>query len=300
MIDLSVSIGNLKMKNPVMLASGVWDLDYTKIIDFNKMGGVIYKGVSLNPKEGNPPPRICEIPCGLINSIGLENEGIEFFNREILPEIKKYDTEIIVNIFGETVEEFAEITSKVKDVSAIEVNISCPNVSEGGIIFGRDPDMVYKITKAVCEGTELPVIVKLTPVTEALIETVECVIEAGADAITGFNTYPGMAIDIEKGKPMLPRKSGGVSGPCIKPLTLLKIYKILDSTDVQIIGSGGIYNWKDALEYLYLGVKAVQIGSAIFNNPLAPVDIINNINKYLIEKKCNSLDDLSKRGDIYE
>lgn len=297
MIDLSVSFGGIELKNPVILASGVWDLPYKDVIDFNKLGGVIYKGISLKPREGNPPPRLTETPCGVINSIGLANKGVENFNKEILPCLKKYNTSIFVNIFGETIEEFSRISQMIMDVSGIEVNISCPNVKKGGVSFGREPETAYEVTKAVCENTYLPVIVKLTPTACDIVKVAKACLDAGASAITAVNTFPGIVIDIENGKPLLKNIVGGVSGPAIKPQALYKVYQISREVNIPIIGSGGITDFKDVLEYLLAGATAIQLGSVIFNNPLAPMDIIDNIIKYMKDKGYRNLKDIRKSID---
>lgn len=297
MIDLSVNFAGLKLKNPVILASGVWDLPYTKIIDFKKLGGVIYKGLSLMPKEGNPPPRITEIPCGVINSIGLANKGIKVFNREVLPELKELGTEVFLNIFGESIEEFSKISSLIRDVSGIEVNISCPNVEKGGVYFGRDPETAYQVTKAVCENTDLPVIVKLTPAASDIVVVAEACQEAGACAITAVNTFPGLVIDIDSGKPLFERVVGGVSGPAIKPLALYKVYEVSSNVGIPVIGSGGIGNYEDVLEYFFAGATAIQLGSVIFNNPLAPIEIVDNITKYAEEKGYSNLKEIRRCVD---
>jgi len=292
LIDLSVKINSLELKNPLLLASGVWDLPYTKIIDFKRLGGVICKGVSLKPKEGNPPPRIAETPCGIINSIGLENKGLKIFKSEILPELKKLETPIFVNIFGESIEEFKVISSEIKGVAGLEINISCPNVDKGGENFGRNPKMVFLITKAVCRETELPVIVKLTPSFENIEETAQAAREGGATAVTVSNSFPGFVIDIEKKKPLFKRVKGGLSGPAIKPLALYNVYKIKNAVDIPIIGSGGIADYKDVIEYLIAGASAVQLGSIIFNNPLAPIEILDNLVCWLKKKDCKRLKDI--------
>jgi len=295
LLDLSVKLGPLELKNPIILASGVWDFPYTKIIDFKRLGGVVCKGVSLKPKEGNPPPRITETPCGVINSIGLENKGLEYFEREILPELKKLRTHIFVNIFGESVEEFKKVASKIKEVAGLEVNISCPNVSRGGDKFARDPKIVFSITKAVCEETELPVIVKLTPSIENIEETAQAAKEGGAMAVTASNTFPGLVIDIERKKPLFKRITGGLSGPAIKPLALYNVYKIKNAVDIPIIGSGGIADYRDVLEYLIAGAAAVQLGSIIFNNPLAPIEILDNLECWIREKGYENLKEVNKK-----
>ncbi len=295
MIDLSTKLGSLELQNPVLLASGVWDFPYTKIIDFKRLGGVICKGVSLLPKEGNPPPRITETPCGLINSIGLENKGFLHFECEILPELKKLGTHVFVNIFGESIEEFKEIASKIKEVAGFEVNISCPNVSKGGEKFGKDPKMVFSITKAVCGETDLPVIVKLIPSIENIEETAQAAKEGGAMAVTASNTFPGLVIDIERKEPLFKRITGGLSGPAIKPLALYNVFRIKNSVDIPIIGSGGISDYKDVLEYLIAGASAVQLGSIIFNNPLAPIEILDNLVCWMREKGYKNLKDVNKK-----
>jgi len=295
LIDLSVKINSIKLKNPVLLASGVWDLPYAEIIDFKRMGAVICKGVSLKPKKGNPPPRITETPCGVINSIGLENKGLEHFKSEILSRLQNLGTPIFANIFGESIEEFKKISSAIGEVAGLEVNISCPNVGKGGKDFGRDPKMVFSVTRAVCEETELPVIVKLTPSFENIEETAQAAKEGGASAVTASNTFTGLAIDIDNKKPLFKRVTGGLSGPAIKPLALYNIYKIKNAVDIPIIGSGGIADYKDVLEYLIAGATAVQLGSIIFNNPLAPIEILDNLECWLAEKGYKKLEDLKKK-----
>jgi dihydroorotate dehydrogenase (NAD+) catalytic subunit len=295
LIDLKVELGPLLLQNPVLLASGVWDLPYTKIIDIKRLGGVVCKGVSLLPKEGNPPPRITETPCGLINSIGLENKGLENFNAEILPEMKKLKVPLFVNIFGESIEEFKKIASKIKGVEGIEVNVSCPNVERGGESLGGDPKTVFSITKAVCEETELPVIVKLTPNAANIEETAEAAEEGGATAVTASNTFSGLVIDIDKREPLFERVTGGLSGPAIKPLALYNVYKIKRAVGIPIIGSGGIADYRDVLEYLIAGASAVQLGSIIFNNPLAPIEILDNLKYWLKEMGYNNLQDVNKK-----
>lgn len=295
MVDLSTKFGSLELKNPVLLASGVWDFPYAKIIDFKRLGGVICKSVSLKPKVGNPPPRITETPCGVINSIGLENKGFENFISEILPEARKLGTPIFANIFGDSIEEFKKIASKINGVEGIEVNISCPNVDKGGENFGGDPKTVFSITKAVCEETELPVIVKLTPTAANIEETAEAAKEGGAMAVTASNTFPGLVIDIERKEPFFKRVSGGLSGPAVKPLALYNVYRIKNAVDIPIIGSGGIAGYKDVLEYLIAGASAVQLGSIIFNNPLAPIEILDNLQCWLKENGCKNLKDVNKK-----
>jgi dihydroorotate dehydrogenase (NAD+) catalytic subunit len=294
LIDLSVSFNSIKLKNPIILASGVWDIPYSEIIDFNKLGGIVYKGVSLKKRLGNPVPRITETPCGAINSIGLANEGIENFNKEVLPRLKDFNTAIFINIFGETIEEFSRISEKVRDVNGIEVNISCPNVKKGGIFFGINPETAYNVTEAVYKNTDLPVIVKLTPAASNIIEIAKACKDAGASVLTACNTFQGLVIDIENKKPLFKKIVGGVSGPAIKPLALYRVYQICKDLDIPIIGSGGIINYKDVIEYMIAGARAIQLGSVIFNNPLAPMEIIDNIVRYLKDNGYNKIEDVRK------
>lgn len=292
MDDLSVRLGSLELKNPILLASGVWDFPYMEIIDFNKLGGVICKGVSLNPKEGNQPPRITETSCGVMNSIGLENKGLDYFNSETLPELQNLRTRVLVNIFGESLDDFSKISSGIKGVDGLEVNISCPNVKEGGENFGKDPEMVFSVTEAVVKETELPVVVKLTPSVVSIEETAQAAKEGGAVAVTASNTFPGLVMDIERKKPLFERITGGLSGPAIKPLALYNVYKITNSVDIPVIGSGGIVGYKDVIEYLIAGASAVQLGSVVFNNPLAPIEILDKLNIWMDEKGYNDFSEL--------
>ena len=290
MIDLSVNIAGITMNSPVILASGTcgWGIEYKGLIDFSKVGAITTKGISLKPREGNPPPRIAETPCGMLNSIGLENPGIDKFNNT-LSEIKALDTKVIVNIFGESIDEIMKLTEKIKDVDGIELNISCPNVEKGGMAFGKSPEVTRELVRGIKSITEIPLIVKLTPNTDSILDVAISAEESGADCLSLVNTYIGTLIDIEKRKPILGKISGGLSGPAIKPLALYTIIKIREAVKIPIIGMGGIVNWKDAVEFLMAGANAIAIGTALFSNPEAPEKIYDGLKKYLEEKKIRSI-----------
>jgi len=290
MTDLSINIANIRMKSPIILASGTcgWGLEYKGIIDFNKVGAITTKGISLNPKQGNPPPRIMETPCGMLNSIGLENPGVDEFIKS-LPDIKKLKTKIIVNLFGSTIKEIVRLAKKIKDVDGLELNISCPNVEKGGMEFGKSPEITEKLVKEIKFRTNIPLIVKLTPNTDRILEVALAAEESGADCLSLVNTYTGTMIDIEKRKPALGKISGGLSGPAIKPLAIYTLIKIRKAVKIPIIGIGGITNWKDALEFLIAGANAIGVGTVLFTNPLAPQEIFDGLKKYLEENKIYSI-----------
>lgn len=282
---MAVDIGGLKIKNPVMTASGTFGYgeEYAPYCDISRLGAVIVKGVSLEPRAGNPPPRIIETPCGMLNAIGLENPGVKIFIKEKLPFFKQFDIAVIVNVFGETLDEYkqvVEILSDTDGVHGLEINISCPNVKRGGIVFGTDPDMAYEVTKALKGITDLPVIVKLTPNVTDVCVIAESVQEAGADAISLINTLTGMSVDIEQRNPHLKNITGGLSGPAIKPVALRMVWQVVKRVTVPVIGIGGITSARDALEFMIVGARAVQIGTANFINPGAAVDIIDGIEDY--------------------
>ncbi len=290
MIDLSVNIANIKMNSPIILASGTcgWGIEYKGLIDFKKVGAITTKGISLNPREGNLPPRIAETPCGMLNSIGLENPGIDEFNNTF-SEIKALGTKIIVNIFGESIGEILKLTEKVRDVDGIELNISCPNVEKGGMEFGKSPEITGELVKGIKSITEIPLIVKLTPNTDRILDVAISAEESGADCLSLVNTYIGTLIDIEKKRPILGKLSGGLSGPAIKPLALYTLIRVRKVVKIPIIGMGGIMDWKDAVEFLMAGANAIAIGTVLFSNPKAPEKIYDGLKKYLEEKKIHSI-----------
>ncbi|NTW16153.1 MAG: dihydroorotate dehydrogenase [Syntrophaceae bacterium] len=288
--------GGLTIKNPVMAASGTFGYgeEYAPYYDINRVGAVIVKGVSLEPRAGNPPPRIMETPCGMLNAIGLENPGVEIFIKEKLPFLREYNTAVIVNVFGETLDEYkrvAEIVSETEGVHGLEINISCPNVNKGGIVFGTDPNMAYEITKEVKSATDLPVIVKLTPNVTDICVIAESVQAAGADAISLINTLTGMSVDIDQRIPHLANITGGLSGPAIKPIALRMVWQVAKKVTVPVIGVGGITSARDAMEFLIVGARAVQIGTAHFINPHAAVNIVEGMADYFVEHEIRDVNE---------
>ncbi len=284
--DLSVSIGRLKLKNPVMTASGTFGYgeEYAPFVDLNRLGAVVVKGLSLEPRLGNPPPRIMETPSGMLNAVGLQNIGVKAFIAEKLPFLRRYDTAVVANIFGETLEEYrrlAGILDKTEGVSALEVNISCPNVKKGGIAFGARPELAAEVTRAVREETALPVIVKLTPNVTDITEIALAAEEAGADALSLINTLTGMSVDIEKRRPRLANVTGGLSGPAVRPIALRMVWQAVQAVGIPVIGIGGIAAASDALEFIIAGAAAVQVGTANFVNPSCTMEILDGIGRYL-------------------
>jgi dihydroorotate dehydrogenase (NAD+) catalytic subunit len=295
--DLRVKIGDLELKNPVLTASGTFGYgrEFSSLIDLNLLGGIVVKGVSLKPREGNPPPRIVETPCGMLNAIGLANVGLENFLKEKLPWLKGLNTAVIVNIYGHTVEEYGAVAaglSGVKGISAIEVNISCPNVDQGGMAFGTDPEMSAKVTECVVKETDKPVIVKLSPNVTDIRKIAVAAEDAGADALSLTNTLTGMAIDIEKRVPKLANITGGLSGPAIRPVTLFMVHQVVRAVKIPVIGVGGIVDYRDALEFLIAGARAIQIGTANFVNPRASLDIIEGLRIFCQDKGIDRIEDL--------
>ncbi|NMD04254.1 MAG: dihydroorotate dehydrogenase [Deltaproteobacteria bacterium] len=295
-MSMSVKIGTLKLKNPVMTASGTFGYggEYADYVDLNKLGAIVVKGLSLKPRAGNPPPRIMETPSGMLNAVGLQNIGVHTFIEEKLPILRKYDTNVIANIYGETYDEYKKVAQKLtsaKGVHALEVNISCPNVRKGGLSFGADPKSAAAVTRKVKEVTGLPVIVKLTPNVTDITAIAAAVEKAGADAISLINTLTGMSVDIFTRRPHLKNVTGGLSGPAIKPVALRMVWQVLQKISIPVIGIGGIMNAEDALEFLILGAKAVQIGTANFINPQATIEIIAGIERYM---ELNGIKNISK------
>ncbi|RLI48298.1 MAG: dihydroorotate dehydrogenase, partial [Candidatus Thorarchaeota archaeon] len=260
----------------------------------NKLGGIVVKGTSLKPKRGNPPPRLAEVPCGLLNAIGLENIGVEKFIKEKLPFLKRFDTKIIVNIFGFTVEEYAILAEKLDNVGidALEINVSCPNIEAGGKSFGTDPEMVSKITKAVREKTNLPLFVKLPPQVTDIVILAKAAVSSGADGVSLINSFPAMAIDIHTRKPKLGNVTGGLSGPCLKPIALKMVWEVVKTLSIPVMGIGGIMTAEDALEYLIAGAKAIQIGTANFLNPFTAIEVTEGIKNYLKNYNLKDINNL--------
>lgn len=284
-----MELAGIKLNNPVMVASGTFGYgkEYSELIDLNKLGAVITKSVSLNPREGNPPPRICETSSGMLNSIGLQNEGIKKFIEEQLPFLSKYSTPVIVNIAGETEVEFVElakILSKEPVVKGLELNISCPNVKSGGMQFGCSPTGTEEIVKAVRKATDLPLIVKLTPNVTDIAQIAKSAVNAGADAISLINTLLGMAVDVKAKKFKLATKTGGLSGPAIKPVAVRMVWQVAQAVKVPIIGIGGIMSVEDALEFIMVGASAIQVGTGNFTDAQTALKIIEGLKTYNLKE----------------
>ena len=295
--NIRVNIGGIELKNPVMTASGTFGYarEFERLVDLNRLGGIIVKGLSLEPSKGNPSPRIVETPCGMLNAIGLENVGLAAFVKDKLPFLKGLKTPVFVNIYGKNIMEYAELAARlddIEDVSGIEVNISCPNVKSGGMAFGAYPDSASQVVRAVRDRTKKPLMVKLSPNVTDITEIARSVEAEGADSISLINTITGMAIDIETRRPKLANITGGLSGPAIKPVALRMVWQTAQSVKIPVIGIGGIMTAKDALEFLIAGAVAVQVGTANFINTHATIDIIEGIEAFLMERNIADLADI--------
>jgi dihydroorotate dehydrogenase (NAD+) catalytic subunit len=296
-VDLGVRLGPMALKNPVMVASGTFGYgqEFASLIDLNQLGAIVIKGLALKPVPGNPPPRIVETPCGMLNAIGLANIGVREFIEERLPWLRGLDTEVIVNIYGHSIDEYGELANAfkgVEGVSALEVNISCPNVELGGMAFGKDPDISAMVTEKVVKESDKPVIVKLTPNVTDIKVIAKAVEDAGADAISLINTLTGMAIDIETKSPRLGNVYGGLSGPAIRPVALYQVWQAVSAVKIPVIGIGGIMGYSDALEFIIAGATAVQVGTANFVNPRVSIEIIEGIRKYCLKKGIDNINDI--------
>lgn len=294
-IDLSTTIAGIQFKNPVIAASGTfgYGIEFSEVVDLNRLGGLVTKGLSLRPMQGNPPPRIRETAAGMLNSIGLQNMGVDAFIKEKLPKLSRYDTRVIANIFGYTAEEYVEVARRLDDcsgIAAVELNISCPNTKKGGIEFSCDPnatfDMVEHIKKV---STKRPLIVKLSPNVGDITGFANACEQAGADAISLVNTFIGMAIDVESFKPKFKNLFAGLSGPAIKPLALRMVYQAAKSVRIPVIGIGGISKAEDALEFLIAGARAVQVGTANFYDPRAMMSVIDGLTAFCRRKGISSI-----------
>jgi len=293
-MDLTVDIGRLKLKNPVMTASGTFGYgeEYAEFVDLNMLGAVVVKGISLEPMQGNPSPRICETACGMLNAIGLQNVGLKSFLKDKLPYLKKFDTKIIVNILGKNIQEYVRLSKSLDDagVDAIELNVSCPNVKKGGIAFGTNKKILAKlITKVKQSVSNATVIVKLSPNVSNIPDFAKTAEDSGSDAISLINTIPGMAIDIETRRPKLANIIGGLSGPAIKPIALRMVWEASGAVGIPVIGVGGIINADDAIEFMLAGAAAIQVGTGNFLNPRATSDIIEGIQLYLKRKAIHDI-----------
>jgi len=295
-IQTEVNIGGLKLKNPVMVSSGTFGYgrEYSKFIDLNKLGAIVTKGTSAVPWKGNKPPRITEVNGGMINAIGLQNPGAFAFIKNDLPWLKKFDTKIIVNIVGKTIEEYMEVASILAktEVDGIELNLSCPNVKEGCLAFGTTYSGVKEVTSRVRKIFDKTLIVKLTPNVTSIEEPARGAEDGGADAISLINTVLAMAININSRRPIIANNMGGLSGPAIKPIAVRMVYQAAKSVNIPVIGMGGITNAEDALEFIIAGASAVSVGTANFINPSAPIEIIQGIEKFMIRNKILDIKEL--------
>jgi dihydroorotate dehydrogenase (NAD+) catalytic subunit len=295
--DLTVNIGGLQLQNPVMTASGTFGYarEFDHLVDLNRLGGIIVKGLSLKPTKGNPPPRIVETPCGMLNAIGLENVGIEAFVTDKLPFLQRLTPPIIANIYGTLEEEYFQLAARidgVEAIAAIEVNISCPNVKAGGMVFGVDPEAAFRVVRGIRDKTTKPLIVKLSPNVTDITEIALAAQEGGADCLSLINTITAMVVDIETRRPRLANITGGLSGPAIKPVAVRMVWQVAQVAKIPVIGIGGIMKAEDALEYFIAGASAVQVGTANFINPHVTTDVIDGIETFLAERGIASISDI--------
>lgn len=293
---METTIAGVTWKNPVTTASGTFGSgrEYGELIDINRLGAITVKGVTEEAWKGNPVPRLAETQSGLLNSIGLQNAGAEHFIAHDIPFLRQYDTKIIVNICGHTLSQYCAVAERFADcdIDMLELNISCPNVEEGGLSFGTDPRVVERVVKAVRHYTKQPLIVKLSPEVTDITEVARAAVSGGADALSLINTLRGMKIDIHKRKPVLANKIGGYSGPGIMPVALRMVYEVCHSVDIPVIGMGGISIFEDAIQFIMAGAEAVAVGTANFHNPYATVEIIDGIEQYMKENRISSLEEI--------
>lgn len=293
-MNLKVNLAGVKLNNPVMTASGTFGsgIEYSDYVDLNRLGAVVTKGVANIPWEGNATPRIAETYGGMLNAVGLQNPGIDVFVERDLPFLKKYDTKVIVNVCGKSTSDYVEVVERLADeaVDMLEINISCPNVKEGGIAFGQNPKSVEDITRAVKKVAKQPIIMKLSPNVTDITETAKAAEAGGADVLSLINTITGMKIDVNRRNFVLANKTGGLSGPAIKPIAVRMVYQVANAVNLPIIGMGGIMNVEDALEFIMAGATAVSVGTANFVNPLATIEIVQGLEEYL---KKNNIEDIN-------
>jgi len=292
--DMTVKFAGLTLRNPVMTASGTFGYgqEFAEYVDLEKIGAFVTKGLSLRPRAGNPTPRIVETPGGMLNAIGLQNVGIEAFITKKVPFLRTVKTPAIANFFGSTVDEYAELAGRlneIPEVAGLEVNISCPNVKQGGIVFGTDPKCAAEVVSACREATSKPLIIKLSPNVTDVVAMAKACVDAGADALSLVNTLTGMAIDLQRRKPVLANITGGLSGPAIKPIALRMVWQVARAVNIPLIGIGGIMNATDALEFILAGASAVQVGTASFINPSAAQQIAADMEQWLVENNVASV-----------
>lgn len=296
-VDLSVEVAGIPLKNPVLTASGTFGYgeEYARIFDVSRLGGLVAKAISLKPRDGNPPPRLTEVTGGILSACGLQNVGVHRFVREKMPYLRQLGIPIIVNVAGETIEEFVEVVEILGDtdgIAGIELNVSCPNVKNHGMAFGIDAEAVRSIVRAVKKVARWPVICKLTPNVTDIVPIAKAAEEAGADALSLINAPLGLAIDVWKLKPKLGNVTGGLTGPAIKPIALRMVWQVAKAVQVPVIGVGGITTWDDAVEFMLVGASAVEVGTAFFSNPMAGLEIIEGIADYLREMSLRKVTDI--------
>ena len=297
MARLDVKIGGMKMKNPVMTASGTfgYGVEFADFIDLNKLGGFIVKGTTLHHREGNKYPRMAEVPMGMLNAVGLQNKGVDYFAKNIYPQLKDIDSNVIVNVSGSTIEDYvatAERCNSLEKIPAIELNISCPNVKEGGMAFGTSPKSAAEVVSAVREVYKKELIVKLSPNVTDIVSIAKAVEDAGADSVSLINTLLGMAVNAEKRTPILSTVTGGMSGAAVKPIALRMVWQVYNAVKIPVIGLGGIMNATDAIEFMLCGATAVQLGTANFIDPQITIKVIEGINEYLDRQGCNDVNEI--------
>lgn len=297
MVDLSVNIGKLKLKNPVLTASGTFGYgeEYADFVDLNRLGGFIVKGTTLNHREGNPYPRMVETPSGMLNAVGLQNKGVDYFINEIYPRIKDVDSQVIVNVSGACLEDYVKVCEKLAPldkIEAVEINISCPNVKQGGMAFGTTCAGAESVTKAIRDAYDKTMIVKLSPNVTDIAEIARAVEAAGADAVSLTNTFLGMAINVETQRPYLSTITGGLSGACIRPIAVRMVWQVANAVKIPVVGLGGIMNGRDAVEFMLAGATAVQVGTANFVDPAVTVKIVDYIEDYMKRHSIEKATDL--------
>lgn len=294
---LVTQLGPLRLRNPVMTASGTFGYgpEYADLVDLNQLGALVVKGICLHPTKGNPPPRTVEVASGLINAIGLPGPGVDGFVEQYMPFLRRYDVPVIVNIWGKTLEEYAEVAARfdrVPGIAALEVNVSCPNIKEGSALFGTDLKMFERVVKAIRAATRLPVMPKLAPNVADIADYARAAEACGADAISLINSFPAMAVDIETRRPRLANKTGGLTGPAIKPIAVRLVWQAARAVKIPVVGIGGICTVEDAIEFLLVGARAVAVGTASFTNPHAALEIVRGLEAYLAARGLASVDAL--------
>jgi dihydroorotate dehydrogenase (NAD+) catalytic subunit len=297
LLNLSVDIAGLKLKNPVMTASGTFGYgeEYSEFLDLNRLGAIVVKGLSITPRQGNPTPRIVETPAGMLNAIGLQNIGVKAFIKEKLPFLRQFKTPVIANFFGDSIDEYIQAAGELSNaggVNALEMNISCPNKRAGWIVFGTDPETMEQVVIAVRKTTNLPLIVKLSPNVTDIGLMAKVAENSGADAVSLINTITGMVVDVKKRRPVLANKTGGLSGPAVRPIAVRMVWEVYKAVNIPIIGMGGIMTANDALEFLIAGAKAVAVGTANFVNPTATIEIIEGIERFLKEEGLSDINEI--------